>query len=118
MPRKSKDRVEILEEENSKLKKVIKDKDAVIRQLKKEKKQLNDKSVETDDWLIDVTNGIPLSEILSYVNSGGKLKIKQDRCPSCKDDTVEKLIFPKFYMVVCSKCGYRKKVDEEKEIEN
>lgn len=117
MAKKIKDKVQILEEENFKLKKIIKDKDAIIKQLKKEKKQLNDKSVETDDWLIDVTNGVPLSEVLSYVNNGGKLKIKQDRCPKCKDSTVEKLIFSKFYLVTCGKCGYRNKVDESKKTE-
>lgn len=116
MARKVKDRVEILEEKISKLEKLIKDKNNQIRQFKKEIKQLKEKSSETDSWLIDVTNGVPLSEILSQINGDGKLKIELDKCPICKHDNINKLIFSKFHIIDCSNCGYRNKVNEEEKI--
>lgn len=116
MAKKNKNEIEALEEKIFKLEKLIKEKNNKIRQFKKEIKQLKEKSSETDSWLIDVTNGIPLSEVLSQINENGKLKIELDKCPICKHENINKLIFSKFHIIDCSNCGYRKKINEEEKI--
>jgi len=115
MNKKGKDRVEILEEENSKLKKAIRRKDRTIRQLKSEVQTAHQAFRQTETYLKEITNDRPLSEILKTVESGKPLSKIRKSCPKCGSEGMNKIIFTGFHVISC-KCGYRNRVDEEQEI--
>jgi len=115
MAKKGKDRVEILEEENSKLKKAIRRKDRTIRQLKSEVQTAHQAFRQTETYLKEITNDRPLSEILKTVESGKPLSKIRKPCPKCGSGSMNKIIFTGFHVISC-KCGYRNRVDEEQEI--
>lgn len=115
MAKKVKDRVEVLEKENSKLKKVIREKDKTIKQLKSESKTAEDSFRITESYLKEITKGKPLSEILDIVGKNLPLQDIDYPCPKCNSRDMKKILFTGFYIVSCE-CGYRKRVDEEQQI--
>lgn len=120
--RKEIDRETVLENENEKLKKIIRDKDKVIsqkdrtiKQLKSEAKQAMDNFVGTEHYLREVTDGKPLSEVINTVKNGKPLSKEGEPCPKCGSKDVTILIYIGFHIKSCT-CGYRKRINEEQEI--
>jgi len=97
--------------------KVIKQKDKVIKQLKGEAKQAMDVFVDSEHYLREVTDGKPLSEIMNTVKNKQPLRKGNEPCPKCGSKDIAILIYTGFHIKACD-CGYRKKVNEEQEIEN
>lgn len=116
MGKKPKDRTDILEDENSKLKKTIRRRDKTIRQLRSDAKTAEEAFRRTETYLKEVTDGKPLSEILRTVESNKPLSPIKKSCPKCNSRDMKKIIFTGFYVISC-KCGYRNRVDEKQEIE-
>jgi len=115
MSKKPKDRVEILEEQVKKLRKVIREKDKTIRQLKSNSTTFEAAWRKTEIYLKEITNGKPLSEVLRTVEAGKPLTNITDPCPDCGQHDMKKILFTGFHIITCE-CGYRKKVDEEQQI--
>jgi len=115
MAKKQKDKLEVLEDENSRLKKAIRRKDRTIKQLKSEVSTAQEAFRQTETYLKEITNDRPLSEILKNVESGKPLSKISDPCPKCGSANMKKIIFTGFHVISC-KCGYRNRVDEEREI--
>ena len=115
MSKKTKDRVEILEEQIQKLKCTIRNRDKSIRQLKSQIKTTEAAWKKTEIYLQEVTNGKPISEVLRTVEADKPLSKVGEACPSCGANNMNKLLFTGFHIIVCE-CGYRNKVDEEQKI--
>lgn len=115
MAKKPKDRVEALEEEIQSLKKIIRNRDKTIRQLKSEIDTTHSAWSKTEFFLKEVTSGKPLSEVLENVESGRPLSLEQDSCPKCNLKFLKKMLYTGFHIVACS-CGYRAKVNEEQQL--
>lgn len=115
MSKKGKDRVEALEEEVRKLKATIRNKNSKIRQLKSEVRTARDAFVESEVYLKDVIDGKPLSEVLKEVSKGKRLNLDTEKCPDCGSIGMKKIIFTGFHIRSCQ-CGYRKKINEERQI--
>ena len=121
--RKEKNVESALEMENERLKKTIRDKDKVIkqkdrtiRQLKSEAKTAMDGFSGTESFLREVTNGKPLSEVIKTVKRGDPLSDEIEPCPKCGSREIVTLIYTGFFIKTCL-CGYRKRFNEEQEIE-
>jgi predicted RNase H-like nuclease (RuvC/YqgF family) len=115
MARKAKGKIEVLEDENLKLKKAIRSKDKTIRQLKSEVETAKEAFRQTETYLKEITNDRPLSEIIKTVVEGKPLKKIKNTCPKCGSEEMKKIIYTGFHVISC-KCGYRNRVDEEQEI--
>ena len=116
MARKSKDKLEILEEENAKLKKAMRRKDRTIRQLKSEVQTAQEAFRQTETYLKEITNDRPLSEILKNVEAGKPLSPVTDmQCPKCGSTALNRIVFTGCHIISC-KCGYRNRVDEQEEV--
>ncbi len=115
MAKKPKDRIEVLEEQVQNLKKIIRNKDKTIKQLKSEINTAQSAWNKTEIYLKDVTNGKPLSEVLKNVESGKPLSLKEQPCPKCNYGDLKRILYTGFYIVTCS-CGYRARVNEEQQL--
>jgi len=113
MSKKEKDKTEILEKENAKLKKVLRGKERTIRQLKSEARTAEEAFRVTETYLKEITDDRPLSEILRTVEAGKPLSKVSDPCPKCNSINMKKIIFTGFHIISCH-CGYRNRVDEER----
>lgn len=115
MAKREKDRVEVLEEQVRKLKQTIRNRDKTIRQLKSQVKSVESAWHTTEIYLKEITNGKPLSEVIKTVEAGRPLSKLNELCPKCNSRDLVKILFNKFHIITCD-CGYRKKVDEEREV--
>lgn len=118
-----KDRESILEEENEKLKKTIKDKDRVIRQKNRTIKQLKgevrtavDAFLDTQEHYSEISDSKTLSQAISEAKDGKAKKPRNEQCSKCSSHDVTKMKFTGFHINTCNKCGYKSRVDEEQEI--
>lgn len=73
---------------------------------------------KTEDYLEEVTEGKPLSEILETARNNGKLKVGNGPCFACSRETVKKLVYSGFHINICESCGHRERVDEVSSEEN
>ena len=110
-------KVETLEEAFDyieKLKSRIRKIESNLKKLKTDNKTLNKTWDKTEYYLDEITGGKPLSEILKTAEENGKLSKESGSCPQCGRNTINKLIFSGFHIVVCNDevCSYRTRVDE------
>lgn len=117
MSKKARGKENSFEEQIKKLKRVLREKDRTIKQLKSEISTLELAWQETTKYLQEATGDKPLSKIMSIIDKGAKLPKNNDPCPKCNSKDLKVIIFPKFHIISCEACGYRDRIDEEKQIE-
>lgn len=115
MSKKPKDRVEVLEALVKKLQNTLRAKESVIKNLKGQVCTAETAFKRTEIYLQEVTNGKPLSEVLKNVEAGRFTSSIGDACPKCGLHDMKKILFTGFHIITCE-CGYRNKIDEEREI--
>jgi len=100
-----------------KLEQTIRDKNKIIGKLKGEISTLQSVWNDTGSYLKDITGDKPLSKIIDLVNKGKRLPKDKEKCPKCDGENLDTMVYPKFHILSCSDCRYRKRFDEEEQIE-
>ena len=92
---------------------IIKDR-AKIRNLSSENRTLKKAWYGTEDYLHEVTDGKPLSEVIKAAKDGSRLKKGHGPCPKCGVENLTKLLYSGFHIVICENngCGYRERINE------
>jgi len=68
---------------------------------------------KTEIYLEDITGKKPLQEVIRAVQVDGKLQEDNYSCEKCNSKKIKKLLYSKFYILVCESCNHRDKVDED-----
>lgn len=103
-----------LKEDNKRLKQRVRKLEKEIKKYKSNAKTVESVWQETENYLMEVTKGVSLEEILKTIRDGKPLDGRKVRrkCTICGLNTMKKIQFDKFYVAICN-CGHREKVDEE-----
>lgn len=85
-----------------------------IRELTKEKNTLQRAWNGAEDYLEDVTDSKPLSELIETSKDSSRLRKTDKTCPRCEEETIKKLLFTTFHIILCenNKCEYRERKNE------
>ena len=111
-----KDSNSIAREKNEKLLEIIRRLEKNNRKIKSQYKTMEDAWHKTEEKYKEAVKDIPLQEIVEHVQSGKQLTLKnrssKRQCSKCKSGELKKTQFDGFHVVVCGKCGYRNRVDD------
>lgn len=113
---KKHDSIEDAKDKNDKLITIVNKLDKKVKELSSKNTQLQRVFNKTEVFLKEITDSVSLMEILEHVREGRPLRRLSRSCPDCGDDKLKKLNFNGFYIVLCSKCTYRERVDVDGEL--
>ncbi len=101
-----------LREKNIKLRNKIRTLERKNNELSSQVGTLKKTWYKTEDYLREITDGIPLKEILKNVEDKTPLQKINDKCPKCYQKKLKRIIFKDFYVISCYNCEYRDRIDE------
>ena len=108
---KQHDTIEDIKTKNDKLINMVKKLEKKCQSLDTKNTTLQRAFNKTEVFLREVTDSVSLLEMLEHVKEGRPLRRLTKQCPVCSDKKLKKLQFKGFYVVLCSNCNYRKKID-------
>lgn len=87
-----------------------------IKRLKSENGTLMDAWEITEEYLCAVSEGKTREEIFNEIATKTNLNKIKKKCPApkCGENIMNKKQFDGFYIISCSRCGYRNKVNEKR----
>lgn len=101
-------------EKNEKLLTMIRKLNRQLKDLQTKNKTLQQAFDKTEVYLQDVVVDKNLNEVMECIKEW-KPFVSTDKCAMCQNKGVKKINFNDFYVVLCNKCGHKKRVQNEPE---
>lgn len=86
------------------------------KKLKSQNKTLNNAWQKTEEYLVAISDKKDIDEIFEEIDTKTNLRKIRKKCPDskCGGKTMNKRKYDGYYILSCTKCGYRNKVNEKR----
>ena len=82
------------------------------RRLRSENKTLGDAWSKTESYLIAISKDKTIKEIFDELDAKTFTRTIKMKCGKCDNKTMNKRQFNNYFLVYCSRCGYRNRIND------
>ena len=87
-----------------------------VKRLKSENSTLKNAWNKTESYLIAISKDKTIKEIFDELESKTFTRTIKMKCKKCDNNTMNKRQFDNYFLVYCSKCGYRNRINDNRKV--